>query len=262
MLLAALSLALAAGVLAWGAIPLEAAAHRYAGAVNAGPLGDAANVLSNLSILLAGLWGWRATRRSPWPPEVRGPWTAFHGCVVVAALAAALYHAAPGHVGYLAAQITLTAAFLMLTFGALAERVSVRFGSTPGLRLAGALLVGTAGLVAVDLAVGSPVDLRPFVVLQVVPVLLLPAGALGLPGRCTRASDWMVMLAIYVAAQVLHVADAPVHERTGWIGGHTLMHLGLAGVAAWMAYCATRSRARLDRSTAASRSSVSATTAS
>lgn len=262
VLLAALSFAVFAGLLGWGPIPLGAASHRYAGAPTASPWGDPLNVLSNLPIVLAGLWGWVATRRSAWPPEVRGPWAAFHACVVAAAIVAALYHAAPGHFGYVLAQITLTAAFLMLSVGALAERVSSRFGSTQGLRLAGVLLGVAIVLVVFDAALGRAIDLRPFVVLQVLPVLLLPAGALGLAGRCTRASDWIVMLAIYAAAQLAHAADVPIHERTGWIGGHTLMHLGLAGITAWMAYCATRSPAGCDASTAASSASVSVTTAS
>ena len=45
----------------------------------------------------------------------------------------------------------------------LAERVSSRFGSTQGLRLAGVLLGVAIVLVVFDAALGRAIDLRPFI---------------------------------------------------------------------------------------------------
>jgi hypothetical protein len=236
VLLAALSFAMVVGLLAWGPIRLDGLSSRFADPHRLAGLPNGAVVLTNLPIVLAGLWGWVATRRSSWPREVRLPWQAFHGCVIVGGLTSALHHLMPSEPGFVAAQFVVSAAFVMLTFGVLAERVSPRFGSPGGLRLAG-MLVGIAlALVTLDAAAGSAIDLRPFVALQFLPVLLIPSGAVSLPGPLTRSADWLAMLSLYAAGKILDAADAQVLLRTGWIGGHSLMHLCLAGVVAWLAY--------------------------
>ena len=85
--------------------------------------------------------------------------------------------------------------------------------------------------------------MRPLMLLEVMPVLLIPAGALWLPGEHTRASDWIIMLVAYGVAKGFDAADAAVLSVTGWISGHGLMHLSLAAVAGWLAYCAASARA-------------------
>lgn len=262
VLLAALSFAMVVGLLAWGPIRLDASVHRYADRQSRAGLPHAVTVLANLPIVLTGLWGWIATRRSRWSREVRLPWQAFHAFVVAGGLVAAVYHAMPGDLGYVWAQLTLSAAFVMLTFGALAERVSPRFGSPQGLRLAAVLVCICLALVLLDVATGQPIDLRPFVVLQVLPVLLIPAGAVSLPGAFTRPVDWLAMLTLYAASKILDIVDAGVLHRTGWISGHALMHLCLAGVVGWLAYRAAREPANESAEADSSSRSVSMTTAS
>lgn len=262
VLLAALSFALAVGLLAWGPIRLEASVHQYADPHVRVGFPHAANVLANLPIALAGAWGWIATRRSRWPREVRLPWQAFHACVVAGGLTAALYHLRPGDGGYVAAQLALSAAFVMLTFGALAERVTSRLGSPWGMKLAAILVCGALALVAGDAVTRSPIDLRPLIVLQVLPVLLVPAGAVTLPGPCTRSTDWLAMLSIYAGGRLLDFVDLAVLRWTGWIGGHTLMHLCLAGAVGWLAYRAARAPALEAAEVDSSSRSVSLTTAS
>ncbi len=242
-ILAALVLALLAGLLAWGPIPLDAAAHAYADVRAWHRLPNAGNVLACLPLLCVAAWGWSATRASRWGDELRRPWSGFHLGAASTAVLAAVYHVAPNDTAYLLAHATSAAAFVLLCAGVLAERVDARFGSAPA-------MIGAALLVAVALALtllgtlfGAGIDLRPLVMLEALPVLLIPAGALGLRGAHTRTADWMVMLAAYAAAKAFDLADAAVLQATGWIGGHALMHLGMAAVAGWLAYCAADARA-------------------
>jgi hypothetical protein len=80
-------------------------------------------------------------------------------------------------------------------------------------------------------------DLRPLLFLQLLPVLLIPAGALGLTGAYTAKTDWLVILGLYVTARACDAGDDTVLRFTGQaISGHALMHLCLAGVTAWLAY--------------------------
>lgn len=261
VLLAALTLAALVGLLAWGPVPLDAGTHRYADQRDWLGLPNAGNVLANLPLLLVALWGWHATLASGWPARLRRAWAGFHACAVGGSAIAAIYHVAPTATGYVLAQMAMSAAFVLLTLGMLAERVHAGIGGRPVATTA--TLVGAATLAA--LASGSvgdgAVDLRPFLLLQLIPVLLIPAGALSLPGAHTRPSDWLLMLVAYVAAQAFDVADAAIHAATGWIGGHALMHLALAGVAARLAYRAASAGAAVD-GTGTTRAHTSLNTAS
>lgn len=232
VLLAAMALALATGLLAWGPVPLEPAAWRHADTRPWLGLPNAGNVLANLPQILVGWCGWQVTRAAPWPAAVRRPWAAFHLCTLAAGGLALLYHLQPGPVGWIAAQTALCGAFAMLALGALAERVDERFGQArpTALLLAGVLLCGAA------IAASGGADIRPLMLFELLPVLLLPAGAISLPGRWTRSSDWIVMLLGYGLARLADLHDARLLAATGRFGGHALMHLLLAAVSGWLAY--------------------------
>lgn len=228
-----MTLAIAVGLLAWGPVLLHASAHHYADLRSLAGLANGINVLFCLPMLLTGMWGWRALGRSAWPVALQTPWRWFFACVAVSAGLAAAYHLAPGDVGYLAAQAVAAGGFTLLLCGFLAERVDPRFGS----RVACLAALGLAGLAACLAALGSAPDVRPLLLLQLLPVLLIPAGALSLSGRHTSTADWLVMLGLYALARLSDVGDAAVLRFTGGaVSGHALMHLCLAGVAAWLAY--------------------------
>ena len=224
------------GLLAWGPVPLGPDAHRYAddravlGVVNGW------NVLVNLPLLVAGLFGLAAERRSAAPLWLRRSRQGFHVAVALGALAATWYHLAPGDTVYLAAQALMAAGFLMLTCALLGERVHPAFAS-PLVLGAAALSPALAALAGGPAGWPGPADLRPLLFLQFVPLLVVPAGALSLPGTQTRSSDWIVLLVIYGAAKVFDLGDATILQATGVVSGHTLMHLCFALAAAWLAYC-------------------------
>jgi hypothetical protein len=237
-LLIAMGVATLAGLIAWGPVLLDPAAHAYADARPWGGLNNAANVLASLPLLAAALWGGFSTRSSHWSDELRRPWSAFHGCAGAAAAVAAIYHASPGDAGFVLAHALSAAGFVFLALGVLAERVHARFGSTAAMFAAGLLVALACSLLLANAAMGRGIDMRPLMLLQVMPVLLIPAGALWLPGSHTRTSDWIIMLMTYAVSKAFDAADAKVLAVTGWVSGHALMHLCLAGVAGWLAYCA------------------------
>jgi hypothetical protein len=243
VILAAMTLAMIVGLIAWGPVTLDAPEQRYADQRTLFGIPHAANVLANLPVLVMGLWGWATTRASVWPSEVRLPWQAFHLCVVVGSVIAAIYHAVPGPVGYVMSQVAMSAAFVLLSIGVLAERVSPHFGSRRGMAVSAALIVIMTAMALVGAQFDGTVDLRPFLLLQLLPVLLIPTGALSLPGQHTRGADWVILLVAYAAARAFDLADQTIFHSSGWISGHSLMHLGLACVAGWLAYCAAKAAA-------------------
>jgi hypothetical protein len=237
--LLAMSTAISMGLLAWGPILLTAEAHRYADARPLGGLAHGVNALLSLPMLLAGAWGWHTVGRSAWPAALCTPWRLCFGFIALAGALSAVYHLAPDDRGYLAAQAAGAAAFVLLLCGFLAERVDARFGSSRSCVIALAVVVWATAASAL-----GDKDLRPLLLLQVLPVLLIPAGALSLPGGHTPQRDWLLILGLYALARVCDLGDAAVMHFTGEaLSGHALMHLNLAGLAGCLAYRAATASA-------------------
>ena len=236
VLLLAMMIALAVGLTAWGPISLQPRDHVYADPRAWAGIPNAFNVLSCLPLVGAGLWGLVAVSRSDWPPSLRMPWLGFFALVAMHSIAAAFYHLWPGNGSHAVAHVFAAGAFVMLLLGFLAERVDARYGSLQSLAIGVALAV-LAGIwwFGGEWSIGHG-DMRALLFLETVPVLLIPAGALRLNGRFTSSGDWLAMLCLYVAARSAGLADAAVFQATGWLGGHALMHLLLAALAARLAY--------------------------
>lgn len=251
ILLVSMTLAVMMGLLAWGPVPLSAQVHRHADERSLLDMPGATNVWVNLVMFAAGAWGWCATRASRWPAQLRTPWQLFHLCAMLSALASGLYHSGTGDALFVLTHVFTAAGFMMLTLGMLAERVHSRFGSLMAcvLVLSGIAMTGLVMLFGPSGQNG--LDMRPLLLQEVIPVLVIPAGILSLPGRFTQAFDWVVVLTLYALAKLLESSDALVPEMSGWISGHTLMHLMLATAVGRMAYCAALARAGF--ATAASR---------
>ena len=227
--LMAMSLSIGMGMLAWGPICLAPNSHLHAA--------HGIDVVLSLPMLLAGVCGWRVLGRSHWPAVMRTPWRWCFACLVLSAGLAVAHHLAPSDLGHLAEQTTAAGAFVMLTCGFLAERVDARFGSAR----AGAIALAVAGLAGLAswlsaLGLGEP-DPRPFLLLQLLPVLLIPAGVLGLPGSHTHRVDGLLVLGLCAAALGFDLGDGVIASFTaGAVSGHMLMHLCLACMVALWAY--------------------------
>lgn len=260
VLLAAVVLALATGLLAWGPVPWNASSLPPAPTRRALDLAALQNVLCSLVQVVAGGWGWRLTRASPLPVALQRPWAGFHLLNLLAGAAALVFHLSPGWPSWLLAHATVSSAFALLAAGALAERVDARLGETPV--LSGLLLLAAAGGLVTAWSGGA--DLRGLLLLDVLPALLLPASCFGLRGEWTRAPDWVVMLSGYSLARLAGAHDDWVRTALGGLGGQALMHLLLAGVGGWLAYCAWcagRASAAAAPDSAASRSHTALNTA-
>lgn len=242
LMLAATGMATLAGLMAWGPVTLQPEAMRYADSRGWIGIPNAMNVLSNLPAVAVGAWGWHGTRSSTWPAHLMRPWRGFHGTVMVAGAISAVYHLSPNVPLFLLSQAALAAAFTLLCCGALAERVDARMGSLRAVVLALVVVGAMSCHMVVAAWVTGELDLRPVLCLQLLPVLLIPAGAMSLSGSVTRLRDWMLMLTAYALARGFEHADQAVFDATGWLGGHALLHLCLALAAACLARRAHSSR--------------------
>jgi hypothetical protein len=236
VLLLAMMLAIAAGLMAWGAMPVTASHHLYADSRSRFGLPHTVDVLACLPLVAAAVWGIATTRRSRWPVALRRPMIGFFALCAAMSVTAAAYHLSPGDAGFVLTHVFAAGALTALLLAFMAERIDAMFGAGPGCA-AGIGVVACAALwwYAGQWASGQG-DLRALLFLESLPLLLVPAGALSLPGRQTTAVDWRLMLGLYLVARVAGFADAAVYAVTGGLSGHATMHLLLAGVAGWLAY--------------------------
>jgi len=234
---------LAAAALAWhGPIPQWPDYHRFADTRAWLGIPHAADVLSNLPFAWAGVWGlWRCRRVGGAPASAA--WAAFALAIACTALGSSVYHWRPDDPSLVFDRLPIAWACAALSCAFLAERVDPRWAGTRP--LAAALALGSAAVAwwwhTGRLGGG---DLRPYVFVQFLPMLLIPAAALlRLPPRAPgalRAGDWAVALGLYAAAKAGELADAAVLGLLGVVSGHTLKHLLAAAAAAWLLGAATR----------------------
>jgi hypothetical protein len=193
----------------------------------------AADVLSNVAFGVVAIWGWIRL----WPlrehPALRQGWPGyalFLVALLLTAVGSAYYHLAPDNQRLVWDRIPigLTCAGLLA-----AVRAETR-GDTNAARDAAILSV-----LAV-LSVGwwhysdgpQPGDLRPYLFLQLLPLLLVPLwqAIYAAPGRDRAA--FLAAVLLYVLAKLAEVSDHELLARSGWISGHTLKHLLAAAAAA------------------------------
>ena len=210
-------------------------------------LPHAADVLSNLPFLLAGalgLWGVaRGTDR--WPS--RSAWLLFCVALICTSAGSTFYHWAPNNAALVFDRIPIAWACVALSSALLAEHVHPRWASASLLAAAALIATGAVAYWWFTEQRGAG-DLRPYLFVQILPMLLVPLALLlrlpALDAGSTPASAWWAVLGLYAAAKATEVADHAILAATGWVSGHTLKHLFAAAAAAWIVHAAVRARRR------------------
>ncbi|MBL8386305.1 MAG: hypothetical protein JNM90_24690, partial [Burkholderiales bacterium] len=195
---------------------------------------NAADVLSNLPFLAAGMFGLAAALRLPAQVPSRAAWGMFFAAVALTTAGSAFYHWAPDTIGLAVDRAPIAWACAWLTLALLAERVDARCGRPAMQALAFVAATASVGLWLRGELTGTG-DLRAYLFVQFLPVLLIPLVCGLTRGGVLGAWDWHGAIALYLVAKALEVADAPIFASTGVASGHTLKHLVAALAALWLA---------------------------
>jgi hypothetical protein len=225
--LAAAGVAAVAVTLAAPRVAQDPAYHLFADRRALLGIPNAANVLSNLAFLAAGVLGLRALRAgiASFPdPRERWPWTALFTGVVLTSAGSALYHLSPGNASLAADRLAMTVGFMGLLSALIAERLDVQAGLA---LLAPLLAIGAASVIwwyGTELRGAG--DLRPYVAVQAFPLVALPL-LLALGRARYTGSSWLLAgLGLYAAAKLTEAYDGAIFAATsGVVSGHTLKHL-------------------------------------
>jgi len=243
VLLIALAALLVAALWLHGPIAQWPDYHAFADTRMGFGIPNAANVLSNLPFLLVGAWALWRLRGAAGAQPATGSWHAFAAAVACTAAGSAAYHWAPDNATLAFDRLPIAWACAGLTCAFLAERVHPAWGR-PG-TVAVALLLATASVAHWWLTERAGAgDLRAYLVVQFLPMLLVPLGLWLRPApgdaAVTPASAWWGVLGCYAAAKAFELADRGVYAAGGIVSGHTLKHLLAAAGAAWLLAAAVR----------------------
>jgi hypothetical protein len=225
-LLLAIAAAVCLGLVLHGPIHQDQDYHRFADARGLWGLSNAWNVVSNLPFLLFGAWGLATLyrNRSRLLPMRTAHIVFFLGSAWVA-FGSAYYHLVPSDRTLVWDRLPMTVAF-MAFFAALIGRY---IHPTLGARALIPLLA--LGLLSVFWwrVVG---DLRPYLMVQFLPILLIPAILLLYPVSAPGTRYIWAVLGVYVLAKVLEIYDPQIYAMLG-MSGHALKHVA----AAFGVYC-------------------------
>jgi hypothetical protein len=198
--------------------------HDFADRRPWGMIPNAADVLSNLVFLLAGIAGlWALPRARFHQPHERIPYAAFFTGLALTAFGSAYYHLEPGNGRLFWDRLPITVGFMALTAAVITERISVR----AGLRLLPVLLLlGAAGdLHWIWTERAGAGDLRFYGLVHAAGATLPFLILLLFPPRYTRGADFLWAGACYGAAKLTEVLDKPIFAAGHLVSGHTLKHL-------------------------------------
>jgi predicted membrane channel-forming protein YqfA (hemolysin III family) len=228
----------------FGPIPQDPAYHAFADTRTIAGVDNFWNVLSNLPFLLAGLFGLSRIPRLA-VHETRPAYMALCLGVVLVSLGSAFYHLTPSTPSLIWDRLPMTVAFMALFSMLLDERgVLGTTRSTLWPLLTIGLLSAAYWYWTESRGAG---DLRPYALVQFLPIALMPAVLLLFRGRYLNTTLLVLSLVFYAIAKALEELDLQVFLATGVLSGHTMKHLA-ASLAVLCIICAVPARPSANRS--------------
>jgi hypothetical protein len=205
-----------------GPIPQDQSFHALADRRTFLGVPNFADVASNLPFLLVGAVGmlWCFGNAGA---GARSSWMVFFLGVALVFFGSGYYHLAPHDDSLVWDRLPMTLAFMGLLLALLSEHVSERI-ELP--LLVAALVVGI-GSVLLWRHTG---DLRVYIWVQAVGLLVIPYLLAAYPGRHTHRRYLLYGLGLYALAKAAELSDHQIFAWTsGVVSGHTLKHILAAG---------------------------------
>ena len=211
-------------------IPQDPLYHQFADSNSFRSIPNTINVLSNLVFAGVGLLGlyWLQLRNSLQVLiEIHTAYLFFFVALVFVAIGSGYYHWAPDNLTLVWDRLPMTIAFMSFFSILLAERISIPLAR----RLFPLLLI--AGIASIAYWYYSEQtgngDLRPYALIQLLPILLTPLILILFRSRFTRSADIWWFLVFYLLAKIFEELDTQLLDWLVVISGHSLKHIA-AGV--------------------------------
>jgi hypothetical protein len=224
-------------------VPQDPTYHQFADGRTLLGISNFWNVMSNLPLMVIGLWGTLIVFRhhnSVCLPGLELAYIVFFTGITLTAFGSAYYHLNPANDPLVWDRLPMTIGFAGLFSLILGEFVSKRIGRTILIPL---LLIGIASVEywAYTETSGQG-DLRPYVVVQFLPMMLVPAILLTHKPVIGSAKYFWYMLLFYVLAKLFEFIDSELYAAGGIISGHSLKHVFAAMASATVLFALMKRR--------------------
>jgi hypothetical protein len=224
-------------------VPQDQQYHQFADQRDYFDIPNTLNVTTNLFFALIGFAGlyFLCIRRSLIVVDsIFAVYVTFFAALTAVAPGSAYYHWMPDNQSLVWDRLPMTLAFMSFFTIILAERLSLKFARIIFLPL---IIVGVLSIVywhRSELAGNG--DLRPYGLVQFLPMLLIPMILLMFEEKFTRVRAIWWFLGWYLVAKIFELLDQQVFESLALISGHSLKHLGAGiGCFIYLRYLQTRS---------------------
>lgn len=199
--------------------------HQFADQHSCAGLPNFWNLVSNLPFLLVGIFAlWRVPRLAQ--PECQPAYGLMSLGILLVSLGSAYYHYAPSNQSLLWDRVPITIAFMALFALILNERVRVGDKNRILLGLVG-YGIGACFYWSWTETQGVG-DLRPYLLAQFLPLLLIPVILLIFRQQYLSSSRLLQAFGWYLVAKLLELYDQPLYDLLGGVSGHPLKHLAAA----------------------------------
>lgn len=232
ILLAAVALTVLVSVLALKPIAQDPAYHQFADQRTYLGIPHFWNVVSNLPLMLAGAMGLGRIvfgGKGGYLPSLQFVYSTFFSAALLTGIGSAYYHFDPNHWTLVWDRLPMTLLFTGFFSAVWGEHMSESTARKIFLPLA-ALGVASVIYWIVSEKSGQG-DLRAYIVVQFLPLLLIPLILKLYPSKLYPDLYLWGVLALYLLAKVAEVLDGPIFRFTVQLSGHTLKHfIAAAGV--------------------------------
>jgi hypothetical protein len=170
----------------------------------------------------------------------RLPYVVLFTGILLTALGSSWYHLAPSNDSLMWDRLPMSIIFAAFISVTIMERIGVKAGL---ISLFPCVLIGLSTVIywhATETAGHG--DLRPYVFMQLYPMIGIPLAMALLPPRYTRASYLLFIIVLYGCSRIPEVYDAAVYSRLDLVSGHTLKHI-IAAIALTPIFVMLRRRA-------------------
>lgn len=228
----AVTLLLGAAALLHGPIHQPDAYHDFADQTLRFGIPHFCDVTSNIGFALAAFWGWIRLAPNDAHPDLRHSWVGYRLFLIglfLTALGSSWYHLAPDNASLVWDRLPIALACAGLLAGVLGDvRGRDSCGFVNWLALAAVVSVAWWHFTGLS----GQGDLRPYLLLQGLPILLIPLWQWLYKAPGADRLAFGAALAIYVLAKFAELNDHEIAAALGPVTGHTLKHLLATGAAA------------------------------
>ncbi len=233
-LLIAIFAAVAIAILLLPRIPQDPTYHQFADLRSLFGMPNAFNVLSSLVFAwvgLEGLYRLLLQRSLRFDAGIISACAIFFAALALTGAGSAVYHWRPDNASLTLDRLPMAIALASFSVILLSERVSPEIARRMLPLLLAAAIASVVYWHYSELSGAG--DLRAYLLIQLLPIILLPYALVAFESRYDRNADLWWLLGLYVAARLCELLDRQIYDGLGVISGHSLKHIA-AGIGSLM----------------------------